>query len=259
MKKITMLMLSGLLFLATGCVSTKQLTYLQTDRNESVENAQIAHSYELKIQDDDLLYITISSKDAELVEPFKNSTMLGNTQSSSTQASGFLVDNEGYISLPLLGRIYVRGLTASAIADNIEQQLIVGNFIKDPVVTVRLGNFKITVLGEVQSPGTKLVTGNRITILEAISMGGDMTPIGKRKSVKILREANGKQTLHEIDLTSADILSSPYYYLCQNDVIYVEPNKSLSVKSSPWTTYLGVGGSVLSLIISIITLATVSK
>ena len=252
-------MLSGLLFLATGCVSTKQLTYLQTVNDTSVENQKVAYSYELKVQDDDLLYITLSSKDAELVEPFKNSTMLGNVQSNSNQVSGFLVDNAGYINVPLLGRMYVRGLTCNAIATNMEQQLIVGNFIKDPVVTVRLGNFKITRLGEVTSPGTKYISGNRVTILEAISMGGDMTVIGKRKSVKVLREIDGKQTLHELDLTKADILSSPYYYLCQNDVVYVEPNKSLSVKSSPWTTYLGVGGSVLSLIISIITLATVSK
>lgn len=243
-----------------SCTSSKKLVYLQTSKNEVVENQAVAHPYQLKIQNDDLLYILLSSKDAELVEPFKNSTLLGSsTQSSTGNTLGFLVDGDGYISIPSLGKIYVRGLSCTELASKIEQELMEGNFIKDPVVSVRLGNFKVTVLGEVNTPGAIEVDGNRLTILEAISRCGDLKPTGKRKNIKILREQDGKQNIYEIDLTKADITSSPYYYLCQNDVIYVEPNKSLGTKSSPWSTIIGVGGTVLSLVISIITLATVTK
>ena len=245
--------------LLSSCTSSRKLVYLQTSKKEVVNNQKITHSYQLKIQDDDLLYISLSSKDAELVEPFKNSTFLGATQTSTSRTTGFLVDNGGNISIPSLGRICVRGLTCPELSAQIEKQLVEGNFVKDPVITVRLGNFKVTVLGEVNSPGSIEVEGNRLTILEAISKCGDLKPTGKRKNVKILREQNGEQDIYEVNLTKATITSSPYYYLCQNDVVYVEPNKSIGSKSSPWTTILGVGGTVLSLVLSIITLATVSK
>lgn len=260
MKRFMILMAAGACLLLGSCTSSKKLVYLQTSKNEVVENQAVAHPYQLKIQNDDLLYISLSSKDAELVEPFKNSTLLGSSSQSSTgNTLGFLVDDNGYISIPSLGRIYVRGLSCTELASKIEQELMEGNFIKDPVISVRLGNFKVTVLGEVNTPGAIEVDGNRLTILEAISRCGDLKPTGKRKNIKILREQDGKQNIFEIDLTKANITSSPYYYLCQNDVVYVEPNKSLGTKSSPWSTIIGVGGTVLSLVVSIITLATVTK
>lgn len=260
MKRLMILMAVGACLLLGSCTSSKKLVYLQTSKNEVVENQAVAHPYQLKIQNDDLLYISLSSKDAELVEPFKNSTLLGSsTQSTNSNTLGFLVDSDGYISIPSLGKLYVRGLSCTELASKIEQELVEGNFIKDPVISVRLGNFKVTVLGEVNSPGAIEVDGNRLTILEAISRCGDLKPTGKRKNIKILREQDGKQNIFEIDLTKANITSSPYYYLCQNDVVYVEPNKSLGTKSSPWSTIIGVGGTVLSLVVSIITLATVTK
>lgn len=260
MKRLMILMAAGVILLMSSCTSSRKLVYLQASKNEVVKDQKIAHPYQLKIQDDDLLYISLSSKDAELVEPFKNSTLLGTSmQSTTSETTGFLVDEEGYISIPSLGRISVRGLTCTELSRRIEKELIDGNFIKDPVISVRLGNFKVTVLGEVSSPGTIEVEGNRLTILEAISKCGDLKPTGKRKNIKILREQDGKQNIYEINLTKANITSSPYYYLCQNDVIYVEPNKSIGSKSSPWTTILSVGGTVLSLVLSIITLTTVSK
>lgn len=254
------LMAAGAMVLLCSCTSSRKLVYLQTSKKEVVKDLEIAHPYQLKIQDDDLLYISLSSKDAELVEPFKNSTLLGaSMQTSSSETTGFLVDDEGYVSIPSLGKVYVRGLTCTELSRTIEKQLIEGNFIKDPVISVRLGNFKVTVLGEVNNPGAIEVKGNRLTILEAVSRCGDLKPTGKRRNVKILREQNDKQNIYEIDLTKADIINSPYYYLCQNDVVYVEPNKSIGSKSSSWSTILSVGGTVLSLVLSIITLATVSK
>lgn len=254
------LMAAGAILLLSSCTSSRKLVYLQSSKKEAIIDQKIAHPYQLKIQDDDLLYISLSSKDAELVEPFKNSTLLGTSmQNSSSETTGFLVDEEGYISIPSLGRIFVRGLTCTELSRRIEKELIDGNFIKDPVISVRLGNFKVTVLGEVNTPGAIEVAGNRLTIFEAISKCGDLKPTGKRRNIKILREQDGKQNIYEVNLTKADIISSPYYYLCQNDVIYVEPNKSIGSKSSPWTTILSVGGTVLSLVLSVITLATVSK
>lgn len=260
MKRLMTLMVAGVLILMSSCTSSKKLVYLQESRREVIKNQRVIHPYEIKIQDDDLLYITISSKDAELVEPFKNSTLLGaGVQTHAAAATGFLVDTNGYISIPSLGKVEVRGLTCSEIATKIEQMMIMGNYIKDPVVSVRLGNFKVTVLGEVSAPGTIAVEGNRLSILDAISRCGDLKPTGKRKNVKILREQNGVRNVYKVDLTQADLINSPYYYLCQNDVVYVEPNKSISVSSSPWTTYLSVGGTLISLILSAITLTTVSK
>lgn len=260
MKRLILMMALGGLLLMTSCVSTKQLKYLQAKKGSEIEQGiKIVHPYVIRIQTDDLLFITLSSKDTELIEPFKKSIQLGSTQMVTSAQSGLLVDNEGYIRFPLLGRIKVVGKTCEEISQYIEKLLAEGNYVNDAIITTRLGNFKITLAGEVVNPGIKEIIGNRVTILEAISMGGDMTEIGKRKTVKVLREQDGEQILHEVDLTKSDIVSSPYYYLRQNDVVYVEPNKSISVKSSPWTTYLGVGGSVLSVIISIITLATVSK
>lgn len=254
------LMAAGAMLLLSSCTSSRKLVYLQSSKKEAVIGQKIAHSYQLKIQDDDLLYISLSSKDAELVEPFKNSTLLGTSMQNTTAGTtGFLVDSEGFISIPSLGRIFVRGLSCTELSRKIEKQLIDGNFIKDPVISVRLGNFKVTVLGEVNNPGAIEVAGNRLTIFEAISKCGDLKPTGKRRNIKILREQDGKQNIYEVNLTKADITSSPYYYLCQNDVIYVEPNKSIGSKSSPWTTILSVGGTVLSLVLSVITLATVSK
>lgn len=254
------LMAAGAMLLLSSCTSSRKLVYLQSSKKEAVIDQKIAHPYQLKIQDDDLLYISLSSKDAELVEPFKNSTLLGTSMQNTTAGTtGFLVDSEGFISIPSLGRIFVRGLSCTELSRKIEKQLIDGNFIKDPVISVRLGNFKVTVLGEVNNPGAIEVAGNRLTIFEAISKCGDLKPTGKRRNIKILREQDGKQNIYEVNLTKADITSSPYYYLCQNDVIYVEPNKSIGSKSSPWTTILSVGGTVLSLVLSVITLATVSK
>ena len=259
MKRFTMMAIGAILILASSCTSSKKLIYLQENKKELVVNQEITNSSELKIQNDDLLYITISSKDAELIEPFKNATLIGATSSTTNAATGFLVNNEGFINLPSLGQIFVRGLTSTQIADKIEKLLIKGNYIKDPVVTVRLGNFKVTVLGEVSNPGTIEVIGNRVTILEAISQRGDLKPTAKRKNIKILREIDGKRNIYTVDITKANLVESPYYYLSQNDIIYVEPNKTIGAKSSPWLTALGIGGTVLSLVLSVITLIAVTN
>ena len=257
-KQLVIMMLCAIAVLSS-CTSSKKLIYLQEKKKEQVINQDIKNSYDPRIQNDDLLYISISSKDAELIEPFTNSTLIGNTSTSSTEANGFLVNNDGFVSLPSLGHIYVRGLTCGEIASKIENQLIDDDYIKDPIVSVRLGNFKVSILGEVDNPGEVNIKGNRVTILEAISQGGDLKPTAKRKNVKIVREINGKRSIHTIDLTKANIIESPYYYLCQNDIIYVEPNKSIGTKSSTWSSILGIGGTLLSLAMSIATLVVVAK
>ena len=258
MKRIV-IMLAWALIIFSSCTSSKKLIYLQESKKDKIINQEINNSGELKIQNDDLLYITMSSKDAELMEPFKNSTMIGSTSSNNSSATGFLVNNSGYINLPSLGQIYVRGLTCPEIAEKIEELLITGDYIKDPVVVVRLGNFKVTVLGEVGSPGSVTSEGNRLTILEAISMKGDLKPTAKRKNIKILREVDGIRNIYTVDITKANLVRSPYYYLQQNDIIYVEPNKTIGAKSSPWLTVMGIGGTVVSLVISIITLIAVTN
>ena len=155
--------------------------------------------------------------------------------------------------------MYVRGLTCPEIAEKIEELLITWDYIKDPIVAVRLGNFKVTVLGEVGSPGSVTSEGNRLTILEAISMKGDLKPTAKRKNIKILREVDGIRNIYTVDITKANLVRSPYYYLQQNEIIYVEPNKTSGAKSSPWLTDISIGGTAIYLAIAVIILLSVTN
>lgn len=184
--------------------------------------------------------------------------MLGSTTSSSQEGTGFQVNKEGNIQLPVLGNLKVQGLTRDEVSQIIQQKLIEGQYIKEPTVSVRVKNFKISVMGEVGSPGVKEISGDRVTVLEALSMAGDLTASAKRQNILIIREENGKRCSYVVDLTSGyDVLNSPYYYLRQNDVVYVEPNKSIRVKGSPSLSYLAAGGSIISVLASVLSLIAI--
>ena len=167
--------------------------------------------------------------------------------------SGYLVNNDGDIVFPVLGKIHVLGKTHTELAAELEQRLVGEGHILDAVVTVKLMNFRVSVLGDVQRPGQIQATGERLTIFEALSMVGDLTIYGQRTNIVVIREENGKRVIGEIDLTSQDVFESPYYYLHQNDVVYVEPNKKRkrSADHDPvYLTYISTGVSVLSLLLS---------
>jgi len=213
-----MLLLSIALF---SCVSRKKIVYMQGIENaKSYDNST---NYEAIIQPDDVLSIIVSSDSPEIAAPFN----LPEIQSNEADYKGlktYLVDNTGYIDYPVLGKIKLGGLTRTEA--NNKMVAAISEYIRKPIVNLRIANFKVSVIGEVAKPGSYNVVGERVTILEALGMAGDLTIYGKRENVLVIRDKEGKKTYTRIDLTNADLLNSPFYYLSQNDVIFVEQNQT---------------------------------
>lgn len=260
MKKYVILL--AVIFLAS-CQSYKKVPYLQ-DAEVINQAQQLEKLYDAKIMPKDLLTIVVSCTNPELAVPFNLtvaspiSVSAGNSSlTNQPSLQQYLVDNEGRINFPVLGTLKVGGLTKSQA-----EQLIVNNlkpYIKEnPIVTVRMSNYKISVLGEVARPGTFTITNEKVNLLEALAMAGDMTVWGLRDNVKLIREdANGKQEIHTLDLNKAETILSPYYWLQQNDVIYVTPNKAKARNSdignstSLWFSATSILVSLASLLVTI--------
>lgn len=238
----------------TACTSTQKIIYLQDV--VPLKQQEIEQKYEVIIHGDDLLAIMVNSRDPELAMPFNMPMVtyqMGTLGSSGQQrVLGYLVDTDGNIDFPILGKLRVEGLTRMQLTELIKNKLIEGDLIKDPIVTVQFLNYKISVMGEVGRPGSFTISGDRITLLEALSMAGDLTIYGRRDRVGVIRENNGKRTILFHDLRSADIFNSPCYYLQQNDIVYVEPNKAKAGQSSiNQNNSIGVWVSVISLLTTI--------
>lgn len=253
MKCMTYLVMCVAVFF-TACTSTKNIIYLQDV--VPLKQQEIEQKYEVIIHGDDLLAIMVNSRDPELAMPFNMPMVtyqLGTLGSSGQQrVLGYLVDTNGNIDFPILGEIHVEGLTRMQLTELIKNRLIEGDLIKDPIVTVQFLNFKISVMGEVGRPGSFTISGDRITLLEALSMAGDLTIYGRRDRVGVIRENDGKRTILFHDLRSAEIFNSPCYYLQQNDIVYVEPNKAKSGQSNiNQNNSIGVWVSVISLLTTI--------
>ena len=249
-------------FLLAACQSYKKVPYLQDV--EAVNQAtQQETLYDAKIMPKDLLTIVVSCTSPELAAPF-NLTIASpsnlSIQYTTTQPvlQQYLVDNEGKISFPVLGALTVGGLTKKQA-----EQLIVDKlkpYMKEnPIVTVRMVNYKISVIGEVARPGTFTISNEKVNLLEALAMAGDMTVYGLRDNVKLIREdANGKQQIVALDLNKAETILSPYYWLQQNDIVYVTPNKAKARNSdvgnstSLWFSATSILVSVVSLLVNIL-------
>ncbi len=208
-----------------ACVKHPQLLYF---RNQSefvpLNNHQINNQIRIKIQPDDALFILVKSLDQETADPFNlfPSTNINNiTNSSNPTLTGYLVDQEGNIDFPILGRFNISGFTIDEAKEIIIEKL--KPYILTPVVTIRFMNFRFTVLGEVNSPRTISVQGERITILEALGQAGDLTPYSNRENILVIREQGNKREFGYLNIHSPDIFKSPYFYLKQNDIVYVEP------------------------------------
>jgi polysaccharide export outer membrane protein len=224
----------------TSCASTKHIAYFQNigdsvqDTSEAIHTTPISPS----IEPDDILLITVSGANPAAAVPYNQGTdtntptYLGaasTTESIYGRAAdtrlGYLVDQKGAINFPILGEINLMGLTLTQAQDTIQHLL--GSSLKDPLVNIRFLNYKITVLGEVARPGTYTIPNQQITLLQALGLAGDMTIFGKRVNVMVIREKGGKREFGRIDLNnSQSLFESPFYYLQQNDVVYVEPRKS---------------------------------
>lgn len=247
-----------------SCVSNKEMTYIQGADQLYSAAKEITKGYGLTIQTDDQLAISVSCDPKKLIEPFNTQTLIGgaasegsygSTVNASSGVSYFYVDKEGNIDFPIFGKIQARGLTVNALSDKIRQMMIDGDFISDPIVTTRIMSFKVTVLGDVRNPGVQSYTGQRLTLLEALGRAGDLNSSAVRTNVLVVREEEGKRTSYQIDLTDPkSVFNSPAYYMQQNDLIYVESNKSVKVKGSTSYTYLSVSGTLVGMTTSIISL-----
>ncbi|WP_458626684.1 polysaccharide biosynthesis/export family protein [Winogradskyella sp. PC D3.3] len=225
---------------ATSCASRKKIVYFQ---DELIKEGQLeSEPTQLTYKPDDILTINVSALDPDTVRPF-NLPIVSNNTSDLTSAQGtlqqqsYLVDYNGNIDFPVLGRIKVEGLTRTELTALLTERI--RPMAKDPIVNVRLANFTITVIGEVASPGTFTMQDERVTLIEALGYANDLTIFGKRKNVKLIREVNGKKKFANIDLTSVNTINSDLYYLQQNDVIYVEPNNA-RIRSSTYNQNNGV-------------------
>ena len=245
-----------LLALLASCSAPKEVLYLQDIT--SLKEETIDKNYEVIIHKDDLLAILVNSKDPELALPFNMpmvSYQLGSESGGQQRVLGYLVDTNGDIDFPILGKLHVAGLTRLQLTDMIKQRLIDEDLIKDPIVTVQFLNYKVSVMGEVNRPGSFNISGDRITLLEALSMAGDLTIYGRRDRVAVIREKDGKRTILMHDLRSSDIFNSPCYYLQQNDIVYVEPNKAKAGQSEiNQNKSVGVWLSAASILVSIASL-----
>lgn len=252
-KRIILCALAAVMF--ASCGSHKDLAYFQ----EIVEGGQLegVAGQINTIQPGDVLAISVSSSKPELAIPYNlfsarsqiaNATAASNSSSrviSNVTYEGYTVRSNGTIDFPVLGEIKVEGLTREEIADTIKAQL--ESVMPDPVVTVTMLNFYVTVIGEVARPGTYNFPGDRLTLLEALGFAGDLTVYGNREKVMVIREEGGQRHVEIMNLKSKDIFSSPYFYLKQNDVVYVEAVGTKAKSVSTFTTYFPVITSLASL------------
>lgn len=242
-----------LLLLMTGCAGSKKVAYFQNI--DTVSLAQSRGLYDARIMPKDMLSITISTIDPEASQPFNLS--MSNVQGSTPN---YLVDNDGNINFPVVGNIHVVGLTKNECQNTIKDKILpYMSKTENPIVTVRMSSFRVTVDGEVGNPGVYPVTTEKMSIIEALAQAGDLTIYGKRDNVLLIREdAMGQKTAHRLNLNDANLFNSPYYYLQQNDIIYVEPNgvkaknSSIGPSTSLWFSFIGIATSLTSLIINIL-------
>ena len=269
MKKILFsaaLVVATMMAVMSGCQSYKQDPYIQN--SDSIDHALAKGLYDARIMPKDILSIYVSTPENNEVSKQFNLSARPNRgnygdQSNSTQTyetiQRYLVSNEGMINFPILGTLYVKGMTVTELQEYIAGRLTGTYLQKKPVVTVEMANFRVTVIGEVAKSGVYSVDKGKINIFEALALAGDMTIYGRRDNVKVIREdGSGNKSVHELDLTRAETVTSPFYQLQQNDIVYVTPNKAKTKNSdigsstSLWFTSVSIVISLASLLYNIL-------
>lgn len=251
-------LLLAIVLLSSCGVNYKTIPYFTDLPLDSTIQEQIKNQTVLKIQKNDILALTVTSLNPEASAIFnigstssvQGTNVMGNANPTST-ANGFLVDESGSIQLPLVGSVPVFGLTTAEARAAIEKKLL--KYLKEPVVSLRVVNFRVSVLGDVLRPGVYPVSNERVNVSEALSMAGDLTITAERKNVLLIREDRGVREYIRLDLQSKNLFSSPYYYLQNNDVLYIQPGKSkfASVDSSYRNVSLVISAlSVIALLIT---------
>ena len=264
MKKILNLVWFAALCLFLGsCGSSKHIAYFQNADTVSTEASK--GLFDARIMPKDLLTITVSTTDPKAATPF-NLSVSNTLNATGTLYTGagslqtYLVDNDGFINFPVVGQLKVGGMTKRECENYIREKILPYMAkTENPIVTVKMASFKVTVAGEVKSPGVFNVEQEKISVIEALARAGDLTIYGKRNNVLLIREdATGKKTFHRLNLNDANLINSPYYYLQQNDYVYVEPNKVQAQNSAIgssvtiWFSVLSVVTSVASLVVNVL-------
>ena len=255
MKLKRLLAIMAIVAVAAGCSPTtyQQIDYLQDiSQNASLD---MKENTGIVIQPQDQLSIVVSSRNPELSAALNKPTATytaGSEIASTTGGGGYrilgyVVDNDGNIDFPILGEIHVAGLTRWELQEKVKEQIISEGILLDPIVTVEFMNFRISVMGEVASPGTYNVTGDKITLLGALALAHDLTIFGRRDNVTVIREQNGQRSVYKVDLRKSSMFDSPAYYLQQNDVVYVYPNTVRAGQSTINENYFKSGSFWISL------------
>jgi polysaccharide export outer membrane protein len=264
MKHLRLLIVVAALLLG-ACNAQQRVLYLQDIPNGG--EIELPDNYQIRIKPLDQLTVVVNSKDPLLAQPFNSATSYnslsadGNvTNASEASLQVMTVDDKGYLTLPIIGKIKCAGLTRHELETEIEKRIKDSNYIAEPQANVRFANLYISVLGEVSRPGRYDIKRDNITILEALAMAGDLTIFGRREDVAVIREIDGKNVITKLDLRSSDIFTSPCYYLEQNDIIVVNPNKYKAATSeinqnrSFWISLASTGVAVATLIVTILNL-----
>ncbi|WP_026776874.1 polysaccharide biosynthesis/export family protein [Polaribacter sp. Hel_I_88] len=241
--------------LLSNCVSKKDIVYFQFDE---IDQSKVSNKYLTFFKPDDLLEITISAKDVDAVRPFNLSAVTYSTSSNSAigvaQKQTYLIDADGEVEIPILGKIKLGGLTRENGIALLKEKLS-PDYIINPHINIRIVNFKISVLGDVAMPGNYVIPNERITIIDAIGLAGDLNISGNRENVLVIREENGMKVKYRINLLSNDTFISPVYYLQQNDVVIVEQNYA-KIQSASANTNTGLFISLTAVLIGLLNILT---
>ncbi len=255
-----------LALLFCSCNAQQRVLYLQDI--ESGSEITLPDNYQIRLKPLDQLTVVVNSKDPKLAQPFNSassynslSTTGGVTNATENSLQVFTVDNRGYITLPIIGQVKCAGLTRQELEAEIEKRISDSNYIAEPQVNVRFADLAITIIGEVNKPGRYDIKRDNISIFEALALAGDMTIYGNREDVAVIRQIDGKSVVTKLDIRSKEVFESPCYYLEQNDIVIVSPNKykaataEINQNRTFWISLASTGISLATLIITIITVA----
>ena len=251
--KLKSLFYYSLIAISVSCASKKDINYFQDAESDLEFLTGIENTFNFSdIQPGDVLDIQIKALNPESVLVFQKQASQNNQQGQNRTLDGYVVDNKGNINLPIIGSINTSNQNTQILAKEIQKAL--SPYVNNPTVNIRVLNFRVSVLGEVNNPGTFTVLEERVSLPQVLGLAGDLTINGDR-TILLIRNENGKNSHHNIDLTSAEFMQSPFYFLKQNDIVYVRPNNA-RVKSSGLVGNVGTLGTILSLAISIVLLIT---
>lgn len=268
MKLHRLAMAAFTVILLTSCAAQKRVWYLQDAKGPS--SVEIIQNGQIRIKPLDRIIVVVNSKDPELAVPFNSSTSyssLSGTQSTNTVSSNQslqtrTVDEQGMLDMPVIGKINCKGLTRSELSRAIADKILSAGYINDPSVNVQFADMKVSIIGEVARPGQYDITRDQVSILDALAMAGDLTVFGIRTDVAVAREVDGVRTIQYLDLTSKDLFNSPAFYLQQNDVVYIKPNKYKAQTgeiNQNRSFYLSLASTAISIVTLAATILTLTK